>query len=182
LLLPVSPLHRFFHPTISETGSDKAHYDAWKAGWRMIQDHPLVGIGLGEFRLMMPRYRDSDTTTVNMAHNMFIEIAAELGLLALVPFLGIFIFSYRMLGRLRRSPTAPTLIQDAASALQAGVLGIGVAGCFVSAEYQKTTWMSFALIACLFPLARSQKAAQGVCEQVLPMQGREKVSAEMFSG
>ena len=163
LVLPVSPLHRFLNPS-ADYGSTQFHLEAWRAGLRMIEAHPIAGIGLGNFKLLMPLYMapgpkvDVDT----VAHNMFIEVAAELGLPALLMFLGIFWFTYRTMGKLRRSSSTHPLIRETASALQAGLLGFAVAGSFVSAEYQKTSWMGFALMFCLMPLARSQKLAREV--------------------
>lgn len=158
LLLPVSPLQRFLHPSIAETGSEEAHQEAWKAGLRMIEAHPLTGIGLGNFKPLMPQYVDPGVTIVSVAHNMFIEVAAELGLPALLIFVAIFIFSYLALSRIRKLKSSPKLVRKAASALQAGLLGFVVAGCFVSAEYQKTSWMGFAILASLFPLAQPKKS------------------------
>jgi O-antigen ligase len=164
-VLPVSPLHRFLDPS-SDYGSTRLHLEAWEAGLQMIEAHPIVGVGLGNFKPLMPFYMslppgtpvDSDT----VAHNMFIEVAAELGLPALLIFLAIFWFTYRTLGRLRRSTSTPALIRETASALQAGLLGFVVAGSFISAEYQKTSWMGLALMFCLLPLARSQKVMKQV--------------------
>jgi len=163
LALPVSPLHRFLDPH-ADHGSAQFHLEAWRAGLRMIEAHPLTGIGLGNFKPQMPLYNlpqwDPLTgwapTIDSVAHNMFIEVAAELGLPALLILLGIFWFTYRTLGRLRRSSSHP-LIRDAASALQAGLVGFAVAGSFISAEYQKTSWMGFAVMFCLLPLARPRK-------------------------
>jgi hypothetical protein len=104
------------------------------------------------------------------------EVAAELGLPALLLFLAIFVSSFLGLGRLRNSSTVPPLIRDAAGALQAGVFGFAVAGCFVSAEYQKTTWMGFALVACLFPLARANQAVPVVPQQAPPKPRKSKSS------
>ncbi|HEV2397296.1 MAG TPA: O-antigen ligase family protein [Candidatus Sulfotelmatobacter sp.] len=160
LILPASPIHRWLHPSGSEIGSEENHLVAWQAGWKMIEAHPLTGIGLGNFKPMMPLYAPPGTKEDSIAHNMFIEVAAELGLPALVLFVGIFVGSFRLLGKLRRRVSAPMIVREAAGALQAGVLGIAVAGSFVSSEYQKTTWMGFALAACLVPLARSAKAAK----------------------
>jgi hypothetical protein len=41
-------------------------------------------------------------------------------------------------------------------------VGFAVAGSFVSAEYEKTSWMGFALMFCLTPLARSKKLVRRV--------------------
>jgi O-antigen ligase len=165
LALPISPLHRLLNPT-QDYGSTQAHLEAWKAGLRMIEAHPVAGVGLGNFKPLMPLYMpvtpgtrvDVDT----LAHNMFIEVAAELGLPALMIFLAMFWFTYRTLRKLRRSSSTHSLIRQTAAALQAGLLGFAVAGSFVSAEYQKTSWMGFALMFCLMPLARSQKLARQV--------------------
>jgi len=161
--LPTSPLHRLLDPT-TDFGSTQFHLEAWKAGLRMIEAHPIAGIGLGNFKLLMPSYMAPGTNidVDSVAHNMFIEVAAELGLPALVIFLAIFWFTYRMLGKLYRATSISSLIRDTAAALQAGLLGFAVAGSFVSAEYQKTSWMGFALMFCLLPLARSEKLARQV--------------------
>ena len=161
--LPGSPLHRLLDPS-TDYGSTQFHLEAWKAGLRMIEAHPIAGIGLGRFKLLMPSYMAPGTNIQvdSVAHNMFVEVAAELGLPALLIFLGIFWFTYRTLGKLRRSTSTHPLIRETASALQAGLVGFAVAGSFVSAEYQKTSWMGFALMFCLMPLARSQKLARQV--------------------
>jgi O-antigen ligase len=171
LAVPVSPLHRFLDPS-ADHGSAQFHLEAWRAGLRMIEAHPIAGVGLGNFKPLMPLYGESGLKVDpigqwqqspdidSVAHNMFIEVAAELGLPALLVFLGIFWFTYRTLGKLRRSSSTHPLIRETASALQAGLVGFAVAGSFISAEYQKTSWMGFALMFCLLPLARSQKLAR----------------------
>jgi O-antigen ligase len=163
--LPMSPLHRLLDPS-TDYGSTHFHLEAWTAGLHMIEAHPIAGVGLGNFKQLMPVYLfvpegtsvDADT----VAHNMFIEVAAELGLPALLIFLAIFWFTYRTLGKLRKSHSTHPLIRVTASALQAGLIGFAVAGSFVSAEYQKTSWMGFALMFCLMPLAKSQKLLKQV--------------------
>ena len=155
LALPNSPLQRILHPTISETGSEQAHKNSWNAGMRMISAHPIRGVGLGEFKHLMPKYSNVGVTGYYLAHNMFIEVAAELGIPALLLFVAIFLSSFMGLRRILRSGRVHAVVRDAAAGLQAGLVGFAVAGCFVSSEYQKTTWMSFALISCLSSLAQS---------------------------
>lgn len=149
LALPMSPLHRLLDSS-TDYGSTQYHLEAWKASRRMIEAHPIAGVGLGNIELLMPLYAEPGTNihVQSMAHNMFIEVAAELGLPALLVFLGIFWFTYRTLGKLRRSSSTHPLIRETASALQAGLVGFAVAGCFVSAEYEKTSWMGFEYALC----------------------------------
>lgn len=159
VLLPMSPLHRLLHPNYSATESEQYHEFARAAGYHMIEAHPLAGVGLGEFKAMMPTYLSVQLPEYTLAHNMFIEVAAELGVPALLCFIGVFAATYFGLGRVRKSETAP-LVRDAALALQAGIVGLMLAGCFVSAEYQKTTWVGLALAASVLVLARMPHLAE----------------------
>jgi O-antigen ligase len=176
LALPMSPLHRFLDPS-TDFGSTQFHLEAWKAGLHMMEAHPMAGVGLGNFKTLMPSYMTPGTNlkVETVAHNMFIEVGAELGLPALVIFLAMFWFTYRTLGKLRRSSSTHSLIRVTAAALQAGLVGFAVAGSFISAEYQKTSWMGFALMFCLMPLAQSQKLARHVRLPVPPTAMEEAV-------
>jgi putative inorganic carbon (hco3(-)) transporter len=168
IFLPVSPVHRFLHPTIAETDSEEAHKEAWNAGGRMIEAHPLLGVGLGNFKPLMPEYVRPGQTVDTIAHNMFIEIAAELGIPTLFVFLGIFVASYVGLSRIRKSAKVVSVVRESAVALQASLIGIMVAGSFVSAEYEKTTWMGIALIASLINIVHLQKSPKRAIERVQP--------------
>ena len=53
-----------------------------KDTWRVFIDHPLVGTGLGTLEDVFPRYETIyDGTTVNHAHNDYVEALAETGLI-----------------------------------------------------------------------------------------------------
>ncbi|MFZ0420459.1 MAG: O-antigen ligase family protein [Candidatus Sulfotelmatobacter sp.] len=167
IILPVSPLHRWLNPSGPESTSEESHWQSWQAGLRMIGAHPLAGVGLGRFKAEMPQFADSRVTEYHVAHNMFLEVAAELGIPAFLCLAAIFVSSFRELGRLRRSAQMLPIIRNAAAALQAAVVGVAVSGCFVSVEYEKTTWVGFALISCLFPLAQSSRR-RAIRRQALP--------------
>ena len=167
LALPISPLQRFLHPTYSETGSEDAHQAAWKAGFRMIQTHPLGGIGLGLFKPYMPVYSDPGEKVMTLAHNMFIEVAAEMGIPALIVFVLFFSACLFSLGRIQKLTTTPLMVAGAAGAMRAGVLGFCVAGCFVSAEYQKTMWMGLAMVPCLLQLAKPKESTSELAPEKL---------------
>ncbi len=74
----------------------------WEGTTRMIAAHPFLGSGLGSFRFAYPQYRVpayfSNPHAVNgtaHAHNEFLEVAAETGLLGLAAFLGVLIVFFR---------------------------------------------------------------------------------------
>lgn len=60
----------------------------WKATIRMIQDHPLLGIGTGNYFTAYPQYRlpGAWETKVAFSHNLFLEVAVEFGLVGLILF------------------------------------------------------------------------------------------------
>lgn len=75
--------------------------EIWEPGLRMAADHPWTGTGIGTFRWAFPRYRpDGFTVTYHHAHNDYLQIATEAGLLALPVMLwGIIILLRRGLSR-----------------------------------------------------------------------------------
>ncbi len=158
LISPASPVARLLHPGGTETEAQQNRLVAWKAGLRMIQAHPLVGIGLGNFKPLMAVYADPDVKVESVAHNVYIEIAAEMGIPALLVFAGIMYFSYRTASQVRRRlvRSGPPLLQQTALGFQAGLLGFAVACLFVSAEYQKLYWLMVFLSVCMAPLVWSQ--------------------------
>ncbi len=58
----------------------------WEATWDLVISAPLYGFGLGTFLLLYPSVRTEYHTTGNVAHNDFLQIAVEGGVLSLIPF------------------------------------------------------------------------------------------------
>jgi len=159
--VPQSPLDRLLHPTYADDVGRHAREVTWKAGLRMIQQHPISGIGLGSFKPLVVSYEDSGEQVVNMAHNTYIEIAAEMGIPALLLFLGIIGSSYHLLQVVRKRTAAigPRLVNQVAVGLQASIIGCSVAIFFCPGTYQKAVWLNVALALALPPLV-SRRARQ----------------------
>jgi O-antigen ligase len=63
-------------------GSDTIgyRYDLWRAGWAMWLDHPLAGVGIGQFGNYLAMYwKTSLPIRANTPHNMYIQVLAETG-------------------------------------------------------------------------------------------------------
>jgi O-antigen ligase len=148
---PSSSLQRFLHPVSGDKASVEFHIIAWKAGLLMIERHPFFGIGLGNFKPMMDSYAPPGTEWSTIAHNTFLEVAAELGLPALGVFVGIIVFTYRSLGGVGRRAriTGDKMMCFATLGLQAGFVGYLVGACSISAEYTKLFWLVIFLSMCL---------------------------------
>lgn len=65
----------------------------WKSSWAIIKDHPLTGVGSNNFRILyqgkyiLPEAKEPH---LGHAHNNFIQIAAEAGILGLTGFVCLF--------------------------------------------------------------------------------------------
>ena len=78
---------------------------AWEAALRMIRDNPAIGVGLGSFGPAFPHYSNERPRE---AHNTFLHIAAESGLVAGAVYLLLMVSTltglWRNGKRLRRDP------------------------------------------------------------------------------
>jgi O-antigen ligase len=75
----------------------------WRATWRLIEAHPIVGTGFGAYRAAIPSYHQaSGRLTPREAHNDYLELMASGGLIG-VGLLGWFVivFIKRVRERLR---------------------------------------------------------------------------------
>ena len=76
--------------SIGDLGESSIRYrlQTWRGTLRMLGAHP-TGIGVGEkaWKIIYPHYAVSGTKTVMHAHNVFLQIATELGVVGLVVFL-----------------------------------------------------------------------------------------------
>ena len=77
------------------TGSERLvsaqsnRYDYWRVAADTFADHPLKGIGTGAFRVEWLLHRDRDES-VRDAHSLYLETAAELGIVGLAALAALF--------------------------------------------------------------------------------------------
>jgi putative inorganic carbon (HCO3(-)) transporter len=73
-----------FDGSKDQTGSRQARIDLLEEGWRVFVEHPVTGVGAGQF----VNYNPPDRREAwHVTHNAFLEVATETGILGLVPFL-----------------------------------------------------------------------------------------------
>jgi len=72
--------------------SNELRLRIWKAGWRMFLDHPVLGVGAGQFRTAYGTvYSGREHGPWMQPHNLLVQVGCELGLVGLVIF-GYFVF------------------------------------------------------------------------------------------
>jgi putative inorganic carbon (hco3(-)) transporter len=117
------------HP--SQDRSLAIRLQMWRVGWRMIEKHPLVGVGpdniFEEYDAYLPPHMVPIVGYHEHLHNDYIQLAAERGLPCLAAWLWFMIAL--ALGSLRAAQGAPDQRWVAHGAL-AGWLAMMVEGCF----------------------------------------------------
>jgi O-antigen ligase len=154
LVTVASPLgQRLFSPTRADLASTQIREQLWSAALQMIKGHPIVGIGLGMFKPTVAALTNGQLDYI--AHNTYLEIAAEMGLPTLLIFLMIIFGSVQTLERVRRRAIrgGPALLRQAVPGLQAGIVGCSVSFSFCSMENFKLFWLVLFLSMCLPGLA-----------------------------
>jgi O-antigen ligase len=129
-------------PTEFEQGTFTGRTIIWKAGWEIFRAHPFVGIGANAFRVMVSRelaepIRMGEADPAPPAHNTFLSVLVEQGVLGFAVFCG-------MLGAmavsLRGMPPFPQRLWIVSLA----VWVVGVSS--LTWEMRKPTWFFFGLL------------------------------------
>jgi O-antigen ligase len=156
--------------TTSNGGSGRS--DLWTVGLRMVQAHPIRGVGVGNFPAVSRNYVLEPGTLVRsdlifsaapkIAHNTYLQVLAETGFPGLLLFLSVIIGSLGC--ALRAARTWAKRRDRAMEALARGLLlaliGMLVADFFISQMYSKLLWVCLALGPAMLAIAaREERAA-----------------------
>lgn len=80
---------------ISDTSQNLSRVEIWKLAGYMIKDHPVLGVGNGNYKSYIPDYLSAirkinyNFRKVIHPHNVFLKEYCELGLLGLLSFIGL---------------------------------------------------------------------------------------------
>lgn len=155
-MVPRSPMKRLLHPEYADQMGSQTRQASWSAGLKMVRAKPLTGIGLGLYKPLLGTYSNNPNFH-QIAHNTYLEYAAELGVPALLLFLWLLWDTFRVLGETRRITvqSGDRLLYPMAAGLQCGTVSFAVGSFFLSAEYLKMFWMVLFLT---IPLERFARA------------------------
>lgn len=145
--------------TIQEYEQDTSaanRLESWKAGFAMMGDHPLFGVGLGNYKRYSSAY-NSKVPEGLLAHNTFIETTAETGIPAGLVLLAILASAFSTLHRVRKAmwPTTDTRwAYYSAAMLESSWVCYIVAAMFVSLPYFELFYLLLGLTVALGEIAR----------------------------
>jgi O-antigen ligase len=134
---------------IGQDSSSQLRLAHWAFGWHLAKEHPVLGVGLGNW---IPAYREYLETTgsnviLQVSHNIFIEAVAELGFVGL-GMLILIIGSCFVLNRRTRHYAGLVendFLRLTSLGLDAGMIGFLVSAQFVTVLYYPYLWIHLAI-------------------------------------
>lgn len=143
--------------------------DIWAVGWRMVEDEPLHGIGAANFPVASIHYLldrpgalvrdDFIVDHPKVAHNIYLETLAELGIVGLVLLVALLAVvlscGVRAAWEFRRRDDGS--MELLARAWFVATLGVLAGAFFNSLQYTKPLWLLIAFGPCLLAVAQREK-------------------------
>lgn len=125
----------------SDSNDLSGRLPVWASARRLIGEHPIMGVGAGAFRFLIPEGIG--------AHNIFLTLMLDVGLVGLLAFLGLLLFGLRPAIKARAAPQQRYVL----GAFAAFFLPIASSGHIEVAPFM---WIAFALT---FTLLRSVRTS-----------------------
>jgi len=153
---------QFEGPAESGAGtSTRARVELARAGIRMMEAHPLFGVGLGQFQSFEYRYNPllvSLEEHPHIAHNTYVQFGAEGGIPTLALYLAILGMTLATCRASQKLPGIPQDIANLALSFQIGLIGIMVAEFFLTGQYIKEVWVFISLTPNLYAISMQAAA------------------------
>jgi putative inorganic carbon (hco3(-)) transporter len=149
------------------TGSGRT--DIWRVGWRIVEDKPIAGVGADNYAnstihyLLEPGGLTRSENIVDRpkaAHNVYLQVLAELGTIGFALFLAVVGFALRSLLEAARifGRLGDRSMDLLCRALLCGLLGQLAALVFSTALYSKQLWLLLAVSVAAYGIALRREA------------------------
>jgi len=144
--------------------------ELWQIAWRMSADHPIVGVGLNNFRTRSSEYVREPGSLSEVAliaerprivHNLYLELLVETGVIGLLIYLTAVLASMAAAAQAARGfdRIGSTGMASIARATLVGTIAMLTAGFFISYAADARLWFLLGLGPALLALARRQAHA-----------------------
>jgi putative inorganic carbon (hco3(-)) transporter len=161
-LLPVEQKMRFEDAGKDGTSIQRMLY--WEHGWKMIKDHPFLGVGYFNFQPYYDKYHSDDIVLsqvhkAQLPHNIFIQVGTDTGFSGISLFIGLILASFlgtRKLGR-EAEATGDLFMANMAKGMNIALLGYIIAGQFVTVTYYPYSWMHLVFFTAMSTAWKNEK-------------------------
>lgn len=174
-LLPEANKNRLraaLHPESDQTAS--LRLTLWESGMKMFYDHPVLGVGPGNFSSNFDsRYDVSKQISGKWApHSIYIQSLSELGLAGTLPLGALWILFFRLNAKTRKNlqcfgeDARRRLEYRLSLGLDLGMVGFLASGAFLTVLYYPHMWILLGLSAGLHTACLKLKMAESAVEAV----------------
>jgi O-antigen ligase len=151
--------------TNPSAGGGSGRTDLWRVGWRMVEDHPVRGVGVGNFPARSVDYHLRPGSTENDAyivdtpkvpHNIYLAVLSELGIIGLILFVAVLVIPLAAAVRAARefARRGQAVLELLSRALFLGLVGYLAALFFSSQLFEKQLWLLLAAAPALLAIAQ----------------------------
>ena len=166
-MLTITDLFTDSGPTHSHDASFRGRTSELMVGWLMFVDHPILGVGLDNYPAHYQEYSRrvglDPRLEERAAHNLYIEYAAELGLLGLAAFGLILWGAFNSISRAYRSFKIDGMKTEADMVISFGVSlsGYLMAAMFISDAFPRFMWLLIGISLSLLNVAKNETGRVG---------------------
>lgn len=154
---------------VTTVGSGTGRTDIWTVGWRMVEAHPVQGVGVGNFQTSSIHYLlepgailrdDFIVDRPQVAHNAYLHVLAETGAPGLALYLGLLFVGTLAAWRaaLRFERRGDVFLESCARAVVVALVATFVADLFVSEQLSKSLWLLLGVGPALLAIASRREA------------------------
>jgi len=119
----------------------------WEAAARMLSKSPIFGTGPGGVKAHYVQASNNAELALPqppVTHNMYLQVAADLGLIGLILFFGLIVAAFVLAHSAERGTW-----RSEAIAVQASIITLAVASIFLSEQFYMPLWLAISLAAAL---------------------------------
>lgn len=136
--------------------------EIWKSGVKMMVKRPLTGIGINAFEFAEGATHTDLTTGIsgkwNAAHNSFIQIGAELGVVGLILFIKLLTSSIKSIRKCRENNAKGIIPYWFLDGTEVAIYGYITTGFFLSQAYSSVLYLLIALVVVIQKLEKQSLA------------------------
>ncbi len=138
-----------------------------RAGLKMFMDYPIIGVGIGNFPYLYPKYAPAEgVQRERLAHNTYLQILTETGIVGFSLFMCGIVYCFWILKEIRdlSIQKKDAWLHRNASILVVSLSIFLVAAFFVSAAHIDILWIVMGLTSCLRSMAGYSETTSGIPE------------------
>ncbi len=168
---PESVKERIAQATPGQVDPEEGRRSLWEVGWRMFEDNPVDGVGLGSFRASSIHYvvdpgagalerTDEVIDLPQDAHNVYLQVLAELGVVGAILFLAVLIFPIvcALRGARTFAEAGDSEMEIYARALAVAIVAFYVSNFFLPWTHNKILWVLLGTGPAMLAIARAELA------------------------